>query len=64
MAAFSLTQSRSALGAFYRGLRSCLGAPKAITATAHFPSTYVLSDVENKWAIFRSWYGLLREKIP
>ena len=35
MAAFSLTQSRSALGAFYRRLRSKLGAPKAITATAH-----------------------------
>ena len=35
MAAFSLTRSRSALGAFYRRLRSRLGAPKAITATAH-----------------------------
>ena len=35
MAAFSLTQSRSALGAFYRRLRSRLGAPKAMTATAH-----------------------------
>ncbi|OWY63729.1 hypothetical protein B7486_51415 [cyanobacterium TDX16] len=35
IAAFSLTQSRSALGAFYRRLRSRLGAPKAITATAH-----------------------------
>ena len=32
IAAFSLTQSRSALGAFYRRLRSRLGAPKAITA--------------------------------
>ena len=35
MAALSLTNSRSALGAFYRRLRSRLGAPKAITATAH-----------------------------
>jgi hypothetical protein len=35
LAAFSLTRSRSALGAFYRRLRSRLGAPKAITATAH-----------------------------
>ncbi|QLE45897.1 IS110 family transposase (plasmid) [Nostoc sp. C052] len=35
MAAFSLTHSRSALGGFYRRLRSRLGAPKAITATAH-----------------------------
>ncbi len=31
----SLSRSRSALGAFYRRLRSRLGAPKAITATAH-----------------------------
>ena len=35
MAAFSLTRSRSALGAFYRRLQARLGAPKAITATAH-----------------------------
>lgn len=42
MAAFSLTQSRSALGAFYRRLRSRLGAPKAITATAHKLARIVL----------------------
>jgi len=30
-----LTHSKSALGAFYRRLRSRLDAPKAITATAH-----------------------------
>lgn len=35
MAALSVAKSRSALGAFYRRLRSRLGAPKAITATAH-----------------------------
>lgn len=35
LAAFSLTRSRSALGAFYRRLRSRLGPPKAMTATAH-----------------------------
>ncbi len=35
IAAQSLSRSRSALGAFYRRLRSRLGAPKAITATAH-----------------------------
>ncbi|MEI2581670.1 IS110 family transposase [Scytonema sp. PRP1] len=35
MAAFSLTHSNSALGGFYRRLRARLGAPKAITATAH-----------------------------
>jgi transposase len=35
VSAFSLTQSRSALGAFFRRLRSRFGSPKAITATAH-----------------------------
>lgn len=35
MAAQSLQRSRSALGAYYRRMRARLGAPKAITATAH-----------------------------
>ena len=35
MAAFTLSNSKSALGAYYRRMRSRLGAPKAITATAH-----------------------------
>jgi hypothetical protein len=35
MAAQSLQGSKSALGEFYRGMRAKLGAPKAITATAH-----------------------------
>ena len=35
MAAQSLNNSKTALGAFYRRIRSRLGAPKAITATAH-----------------------------
>ena len=35
LAAQSLSRSCSALGAFYRRMRSRLGAPKAITATAH-----------------------------
>lgn len=35
MAAQSLQHSDSALGAFYRRMRTKLGAPKAITATAH-----------------------------
>ena len=55
MAAFSLTHSRSALGAFYRRLRSRLGAPKAITATAHKLARLFYQ----LWTIFRSWYGLL-----
>ena len=35
VAAFTLSNSHSALGAFFRRLRTRLGAPKAITATAH-----------------------------
>ena len=35
MAAYTLANSKSALGAYYRRKRSQLGAPKAITATAH-----------------------------
>lgn len=35
MAAQSLQRSESALGNFYRRMRTKLGAPKAITATAH-----------------------------
>jgi transposase len=35
LAARAVQQARTALGAFYRRMRSRLGAPKAITATAH-----------------------------
>jgi len=35
MAAFTLSNSKSALGAYHRRMRSRHGAPKAITATAH-----------------------------
>lgn len=35
LAARSLSNSKSALGAFYRRLRARIGAPKAITATAY-----------------------------
>lgn len=35
LAAQAVSHSHSALGAFYRRMRSRLGAPKAITATAH-----------------------------
>jgi hypothetical protein len=35
MAALAAGKTRSALGAFYRHLRTRLGTPKAITATAH-----------------------------
>jgi transposase len=35
MAARAVTRSKSALGAFYRRMKARLGAPKAMTATAH-----------------------------
>jgi transposase len=35
IAAFTLSNSASALGAFFRRMKARLGAPKAITATAH-----------------------------
>ncbi|WP_009632026.1 hypothetical protein [Synechocystis sp. PCC 7509] len=35
MAALAAGKTRSALGGFYRRLRTRLGTPKAITATAH-----------------------------
>ena len=35
LAAQSLVRSQSVLGAFFRRMRAKLGAPKAITATAH-----------------------------
>jgi len=35
LAAYSLSRSQSVLGGFFRRLRATLGAPKAITATAH-----------------------------
>ena len=35
MAARAVTRSKSALGAFYRRMKVRLGAPKAMTATAH-----------------------------
>lgn len=35
MAAYGLHHAKSALGAYYRRMRTRLGAPKAITATAH-----------------------------
>jgi len=35
MAAQAVSRSQSAVGAFYRRMKSRLGGPKAITATAH-----------------------------
>lgn len=47
MAAFGLFNSKSALGAYLRRQRSCLGAPKAITATAHKLARLVYTLLKN-----------------
>lgn len=47
MAAYTLSNSKSALGAYYRRMRSKLGAPKAITATAHKLARLFYSMLKN-----------------
>ena len=47
LAAGSVHHSQSALGAFFRRLRARLGAPKAITATAHKLARLVYSRLKN-----------------
>jgi transposase len=47
MSAYTLSRSNSALGAFYRRQRARLGAPKAITATAHKLARTVYSMLKN-----------------
>lgn len=47
MSAYALHRSNSALGAFYRRQRTRLGAPKAITATAHKLARIFYSMLKN-----------------
>lgn len=47
MAAFTLSRSKSALGAFYRRLKGRLGPAKAITATAHKLALIIYSMLKN-----------------
>jgi len=48
MAASTLHHNKSALGAFYRRLRSRLGAPKAITASAHKLAVILFNMLKNR----------------
>lgn len=48
MAAQAVSRSNSALGAFYRRKRAQLGAPKAITATAHKIASIIYAMLKNK----------------
>jgi transposase len=50
MAASTLHHSNSALGAFFRRLKSRLGAPKATTAAAHKLAVIVYDMIKNKTA--------------
>ena len=50
LAAYSLANSKTALGAYYRRMRNRVGAPKAITATAH--------------KLARLFYRLLKTQTP
>ncbi len=47
IAASTLHRSDSALGAFLRRLKARLGAPKAITATAHKLATIIFNMLKN-----------------
>ena len=48
IAASTLHQSQSALGAFFRRMKSRLGAPKATTAAAHKLATIIFNMLTNK----------------
>ena len=47
LAAATLHQSKTALGAFYRRMRGRLGAPKAITAAAHKLAVIIFNMIKN-----------------
>lgn len=57
LAAQSLAHSKSALGDFYRRMRAKLGAPKAITATAHKLARIVYHLITTKQEFDESRYA-------
>jgi transposase len=48
MAAQSLSHSKSALGGYYRSMRAKLGAPEAVTATAHKLARIIYAMLKNQ----------------
>ena len=48
MAVYTLFNSKSYLGAYFRRLRARLGSPKAITATAHKLAVTLYVMIKNK----------------
>ena len=53
MAAYTLHHAKSALGAYYRKMRARLGAPKAITATAHKLARILYAMIRDKRILLR-----------
>ena len=62
MAASTLLRSKSALGAYYRRQRARLGAPKAITATAHKIAKLVYSMLKYGTAYFDAGQNIYEER--
>jgi transposase len=62
MAASTLLRSKSALGAYYRRQRARLGAPKAITATAHKIAKLVYSMLKHGTAYFDAGQNIYEER--
>jgi len=59
MAAFALYRSKTAIGAFFRRMRARLGAPKAVTATAHKLARILyrmLTKGINYWEVGENYY--------
>ena len=59
MAAASLYRSKTAVGAFFRRMRSRLGAPKAVTAAAHKLARILyrmLANGTNYWEVGENYY--------
>lgn len=48
MAASTLSHSQSALGGYYRRMRAKLGAPQAVTATAHKLARIIYAMLKNR----------------
>jgi transposase len=59
MAAQSLHRSKTALGAYFRRMRTRLGPPKAITATAHKLARLIYFSLKGQWSYVdpgQEWY--------
>jgi transposase len=62
IAAYTLHKSKTALGAFFRRMRSRIGAPKAITATAHKIAKIVYTMLHDKVQFVESGQNAYEQK--